>query len=262
MMFRLLLTAVFLSHAIVANSFAQPAAAAESAPPLPGREKIGEALGKPVYRDEIRSKKKQEMTAELYRLFARPAVARYREKHKAEIEPTETELTAAQKALDREHAERTKDERPQLLEKQREIQEQLKSRDLTDEVRRKLNHEQSLIDLRLKPPGRMFARFVLNNWKFQKHLYDTYGGGRILWQQAGLEAYDANRKWLEDLEAKGEFKITDAALRGTFYEYWTSQDGSPFLIEDPERIRKEFLEPTWSPKVNPRRDSEPEKAGN
>jgi hypothetical protein len=86
---------------------------------------------------------------------------------------------------------------------------------------------------------------VLNHWKFQKHLYDSYGGGRILWQQAGQEAFDATRAWLETLEKQGEFTITDPALRKKFYEYWTRDHGA-FLTADPVRIRQEFLEPEWA----------------
>ena len=96
-----------------------------------------------------------------------------------------------------------------------------------------------------KPPGRFFAQFVLGNWKFQRHLYDEYGGGRILWQQAGLEAFDAMHAWLKDLEKQGKFQITDEKLRATFYEYWTTMKHGPFLTDDKKRIRETFLEPEW-----------------
>lgn len=240
---------------LVVTAFILLAAGAPLVADPESREKIGEVQGKPVYRDEIRSKTKSAIATELHVLFARPAAAKYRKRHKAEIEPTEAELAAAQEVFDRQHAERIRDELPELREKRARIEEQLKAKDLSAEQREKLEHEREFLDLQSKPPGRMFASFMLKNWKFQKHLYDTYGGGRILWQQAGLEAYDANRKWLEDLEANGEFKITDPKLRTAFYEYWNSQDGSPFLTEDPERIRKEFLEPEWAPAAKAKPDA-------
>jgi hypothetical protein len=44
---------------------------------------------------------------------------------------------------------------------------------------------------RLRPPERSFAEFMLGHWKFQRHLYDKFDGGRILFRQARLEAFDA-----------------------------------------------------------------------
>ncbi len=104
---------------------------------------------------------------------------------------------------------------------------------------------------RQRPPGEVFAVFVLNNWKFQRHLYNEYGGGRILWQQAGLEAFDATHKWLKAQEKSGAFKITDPKLRSVFYKYWTTQNHGSFLIDDKELIRRKFLEPEWSKKPSP-----------
>jgi hypothetical protein len=89
---------------------------------------------------------------------------------------------------------------------------------------------------------------LLKGWKFQKHLYERYGGGRILWQQGGLEAFDAFHKWLQALEKEGKFRISDPKLRGLFYEYWTTMDHGSFMTDDRERIRTEFLEPEWRPK--------------
>jgi hypothetical protein len=38
-------------------------------------------------------------------------------------------------------------------------------------------------------------------------------------------------------------------LRSTFYEYWTTMKHGEFLTDDEERIRREFLEPEWMPKL-------------
>src|SRR5439155_238667 len=67
---------------------------------------------------------------------------------------------------------------------------------------------------------------------------------RILWQQAGMEAFDATRTCMEAFEKQGEFKITDAKLRAKLYEYWT-RENHPGLFTDKEVIRKQFLEPEW-----------------
>lgn len=99
----------------------------------------------------------------------------------------------------------------------------------------------------LKGDPKVFARFLLSNWKLQKHFYDNYGGGRILWQRMGQEAFDATKAWLEAREKAGDFKVTDPQLKETMLLYWNKSHG-PFLTADKERIRKEFLEPEWLPK--------------
>ena len=87
---------------------------------------------------------------------------------------------------------------------------------------------------------------MLNNWKFQRFLYDNFGGGRILWQQAGIEAFDAMHKWLLAQEKAGKFQVADAELRTTLFRYWTTQKHGSFLVTDKARIRSEFLEPEWA----------------
>jgi hypothetical protein len=211
------------------------------------REQIGEVLGKPVYRDEIRTGKGRREQDELHRLLSAPVMEKYCETHKANIEPTQAELDTATKVFDRRHSERIRDKVPKLREELRAIENQLAADGLTEQQRTKLEVKKLSVETRLQPPGRDFAEFVLGNWKLQRHLYDKYGGGRVLWQQAGLEAFDAMHEWLKSHEKKGDFRITDPKLRAEFYEYWTRSHG-PFMIEEPERIRTEFLEPEWAPK--------------
>jgi hypothetical protein len=217
-------------------------------PEKPEREQIGEVLGKPVYRDQIRTGKDIHLRDELQRLLGAPVLQKYREQHKAEVEPTKAEIDAAAIVFDRDHQARIKDEEPQMRERLAAVEQELAKPGLTPERQKELERDRTVLQIQLKPPGRFFAQFVLDNWKFQRHLYDRFGGGRILWQQAGLEAFDAMHKWLQAQEEAGQFKITDPRLRASFYEYWTTMNHGAFLIEDKERIRKEFLEPEWAPK--------------
>lgn len=210
----------------------------------PAREQIGEVLGQPVFRDEIRTGKGIQLRNELHRLFTVPVLKAYREQHGADIEPTEKELAAATEYFDRAHRERIKQSEPKLRERLADIEQELLRADLKEERRKRLERDHSALEMKLNPPGRPFAAFVLENWKLQTHLYHKYGGGRILWQQAGIEAFDACRTWLEACERNGDFKITDPQLRTAFYEYWTTLDHGAFLTDDKERIR-EFLEPKW-----------------
>ena len=50
---------------------------------------------------------------------------------------------------------------------------------------------------------------TLMNWKLQRLLDDKLGGGRILWQQFGIDAFDAMQRSLKQHEAAGDFTITD-----------------------------------------------------
>ena len=89
--------------------------------------------------------------------------------------------------------------------------------------------------------------------KFQKHLYDNYGGGRGLMTPMGIDAFDAQRKWVEERERLGEFQIPDLKLREKFYEYWS--DGKERFgvrfIDDLGQVKANFTLP-WvatSPEV-------------
>jgi hypothetical protein len=56
-------------------------------------------------------------------------------------------------------------------------------------------------------------------WKTMRALYRQYGG-RIIFQQAGPEPLDALRRFLEDGEKQGDFRIADPALEPTFWRYF------------------------------------------
>ena len=215
------------------------------------REQIGEVLGKPVFRDDIRDAKDFPLKDELHRLFTVPVMQKYRRAHRAEIKPTDEEILEVTAYFDKQHRQRIRKKEPELRKQLKEVEEQLARRGLANEKQQKLEVEKLVLQTQLKPPGRFFAVFMLNNWKFQRHLYDRYGGGRILWQQAGVEAFDAMRTWLEAHEQNGDFKITDPALRTSFYKYWTTMDHGSFLTDDKERIRAGLLEPEWAPRRPP-----------
>ncbi|TWT79686.1 hypothetical protein CA13_10920 [Planctomycetes bacterium CA13] len=216
------------------------------------REQIGEVLGRPVYRDEIRVGKDVSLSDELHRLFTAPVTQQYRQTHKDKIAPTLAEIAAATKHFDNQHRERIKGQEPALRRQLKSVKEQLTLKGLTEENKQKLTIEKMTLQARLNPPGKSFAAWMLNNRKFQLHLHQTYGGGRILFQQAGMEAFDATQKWLETLERDGKFKISDPKLRSVLYHYWTTQNHGPFLMDDKKRIH-EFLEPEWM-KQSPSQD--------
>lgn len=252
------------------------------------REKIGEVMGKPVYRDELR--REQSRVDELNRLFLAPVLAKYRDDHRAEFTPSELEIEAARKVFHKQQVQQRKDREAEVrdelqavvkllqdrdrsslreqLESKRtgleselrtlededaevrdllqEVVESLQEPDLPADARAELESLKKRYESELQTPGQMLAKFVLVNWKFQLHLYKNFGGGRLLWQQGGIEAVDAMRSFIETQERKGAFKIADEDLRERFYSEWTALESDPFVIKDKERIRAEFLEPEWA----------------
>jgi len=62
------------------------------------------------------------------------------------------------------------------------------------------------------------ARMFIVAWKTERELHRKYGG-RIIFQQAGLEALDARRKLFEEAEKAGDLKFDDAGVRHLFYYY-------------------------------------------
>ena len=81
------------------------------------------------------------------------------------------------------------------------------------------------------------AREMIETWKFYGHLYRKYGRGRILFQQFGIEPFDALKKWLAEQEKKRFFIIYDDEARKIFWDYWVRDHGS-FI--DPADIKAEY----------------------
>lgn len=181
----------------------------------------------------------------------------YYTEHKAALVPSDAEIEFTMKFFMKKQEEELEERSPEYRARLARIQEELADSNLDDTKRKKLENEKYNIDYELAARdnpqyaevARGFWRWWLERWKLQRHLYDNFGGGRILWQQAGLEAFDANRKWIESMEAKGEFTISDPELREKLYAYWTRQP-PPFLSDKPERI-KEFLSPEWALPAKP-----------
>ncbi|MGC1274692.1 MAG: hypothetical protein WBC44_13380 [Planctomycetaceae bacterium] len=215
--------------------------------PVP-REQIGAVLGQPIYRDQLR--KKFPVRDELFRLIE-PALQKYQEQHRKQIEPTDAELTFAADAFRRENPEHWREQDAEWKADLAEIRALVADPDFAklpaDERKAAAIRQRHL---ETSDAARDFARFILDSRKFNRHLYETFGGGRIVWQQGGVEAFDAHHRWLGSLEKRGDFSFADQELRAIFYEYWTNErQHRSFLStpeKNPERI-EEFLNPEWFP---------------
>ncbi len=268
----------------------------------PKRDQIGTVLGKPVYRNELRTTAPAPSEEdELHRLFLDPLLEKYIAAHQAELEVTPAELATVETLLEKhskpkplatpaeikESLQRVNEElrkkrsefsRAYLEQSKRDLEGMLRGEipvPLTEDQRSAVNSvsvkqlkqvnaqlarpnlpllervsltfDKWSLEQQITHPFRMVAAMLYGNWKLQRHFYDHFGGGRVLWQQAGYEAFDAYRRWLESEERQGNFKINDPKMRQVFYRYW-QQSHAPFLFSDAEQIRSQFLEPDWVPR--------------
>ncbi|HEY4583405.1 MAG TPA: hypothetical protein VIG88_11175 [Lysobacter sp.] len=170
------------------------------AAPLQARERIGTSLGKPVYRDQLTGATEAERAQSAQALFVAPALDEYFRANRAALQPAAAELARVSKAL---AARRACD--PAGL------------------------HDAATRDF--------VARHLLANRNLLRHVHSRFGGGRLLFQQAGIEAFDATRRLIEQLEAQRRLAFDDADVRRLAFDYWT-RDHGPFLIDDPVRIRR------------------------
>lgn len=225
--------------------FLTPAFPAQQ-PPDPDHEKIGTVMGQAVYRDQLRTGKNISQRDELFRLFAQPVKEHYISDRRKALVPNEREIAFAAKYFCQNQQIRRLSQKEKNMIRQQimTIDKQLKTDRLTKTQQQDLKAQQTELQACLDMPCRTFARFMLDRWKFQRHLYLTYGKGRILWQQAGVEAFDAMYRWLQDREKQGEFSIDDPQLHSLFYTYWTTQKHGSFLTSDQKRIH-DFLKPKW-----------------
>ena len=230
-------------------------------PPPKERERIGEVLGKPVYRDQIDEKSfdddmTESLEEELTRLFCAQPMQKYLAKHQLEFEPTPAELKAAAA-----HSlEGRRETKKRFVARLRAIETKLAAERIA-ERRLKLienrDSEQEVIDVLEQDAPEEILRYSIVQLKVQRHLHGRFGG-RVLLQQFGPESIDAHRKLVEELEKNGDFKITDKVLRAALYKQWDVDEGSIWLTDDKEEIRK-MLYPEWLPQEAVKTAAKPDK---
>lgn len=214
------------------------------------REKIGEALGQSIYRDQL--DESRDLYGQLHKLFRMPFQKKWIEVNKKELEVNDWDIEYAVKYFEKQYNEELKDkdsevnQRIALVKKEvAEIETQLSNKDLPSAERENLQMKKNFWQGMLTPPGKDFAKRLLSGWKYDRFLYDHYGGGRVIWEQQGLVAFDAMLRWLQFHETRGDFKITDPKLHNAFYSYWKDNENSPFFLDE-QKIQKEFLHPPWA----------------
>ena len=98
--------------------------------------------------------------------------------------------------------------------------------------------EAKMIEEEIRKIGRKYVK----SWKINKALYKKHGG-RVIFQQAGLEPLDAYRILLKNAEKAGAFQIIDKQYEVGFWRYFTNDAMHTFL--DKEEATKAFDTPWW-----------------
>lgn len=193
------------------------------------RERIGSALGKDIYRDQLKSN--PPTYTEVVQLFMAPAMEQFERQHWEQSDMTDEEIRegviwltkqtqlAGGEAWERWQAE-TIELQANVDQRLREGQRQLDDPATLDEQRPQSKTMLRVVALERTHPHATEVWLLLHGRKFEQYLFDNYGGGRIIHQQLGPEALDARRKLLLELEVAGKFQITDPKLRKLAYDYW------------------------------------------
>lgn len=83
----------------------------------------------------------------------------------------------------------------------------------------------------LRPLLRDRAIPWVRTWKINQSLFKKYGG-RVIFQQAGVEPLDAYRDFLTEQKKKGTFRFMDEAAELSFWKYFTDNSMHTFLGKD------------------------------
>lgn len=239
--------------AVTPSALAQPAQ----------RTAIGQVLGKPVYRDEIRMGPGFTVADELRRLFLAPVEKQYRTQNRKETEMTQEQLDAAAKHFHKQEAERLAGPegasiRAEVRKSIAAVEAKLADPTMDKRQRAGLLEEKQIYERQLVNDIDRFrimvAVFVPQQY-FGRHLHLNYGGGRVLVTKFGTYAFDAQRRWVEEREKQGDFRIDDAELRRQLFTMWEQYDATPrrgtsFVSAAPEHVRL-LTEPGWLPPAKP-----------
>lgn len=160
------------------------------------------------------------------------------------IEPTAEELDAFVLKIE----EKEKQDQIKMQEDRAKLIQELKGSSLSDREReQKESHLKTIerilkatgeskektkgMEEQMRPMKRQMAQQFVRVWKINKALYKKYGG-RVIFQQAGVEPLDAYRDFLKEHEKKGSFQILDKKYEASFWRYFTNDAMHTFYSQD------------------------------
>ena len=193
------------------------------------RDRIGTALGKDIYRDEL--KDNPPTYHQIVQLFMAPAMEEFEQERWEAVEMTDDEIRAGVEWMEAETKKQggarweqwqaqSMQQKSDVDKRLAEIVSQLDNPATPENERPLLKTALRVTALESTHPHAGEVWLTMHRRKFEMYLYRNYGGGRIIHQQFGPEALDARRKLLLKFEEAGKFQITDPELRQLAYDYW------------------------------------------
>lgn len=160
------------------------------------------------------------------------------------IEPTEEELDAFVLKTE----EKKQQHQIKMEEDRHKLKQELEDSSLSNREReQKKSHLQAIENIlkttrevkeqtrgmeeQMRPMKRQMAQHFVRTWKINKALYEKYGG-RVIFQQAGVEPLDAYRDFLKEQEKKGSFEILDKHYDAGFWRYFMNDAMHTFYSKD------------------------------
>lgn len=202
-------------------------------------DEVGHILGSSIYRADLSYDRENGAADHLQRRILHPMIASYQSANSEELAPQTFELVAANARINADFKNFLGENAKELFRELVSVEAALRSEGLDDAEKEQLLATRASINAQLEPPKPQHVWLYVMNWKFQQHLYDTYGGGRVLLQNFGPEAVDATVSWLKSREAAGDFEIKDEELRTAFYEQWQIETQfSPEITPKAEQVEK------------------------
>jgi len=170
------------------------------------------------------------------------------------IEPTNEELNAfvvKTEEKEKQHQGKMEEDRVKLMRdlkneslspREREQKEShLKTIESILETTREMKEKTRGMEEQVHPMKRQMARQFVRAWKINKALYEKYGG-RVIFQQAGVEPLDAYRDFLKEQEKKGAFQILDKRYEPIFWRYFMNDAMHTFYSKNEG---EKFISTPW-----------------
>ncbi|MBZ2163339.1 hypothetical protein [Alteromonas stellipolaris] len=202
---------------------------------------LARVFEKNIYQSDLKNEGGRDLS--LQQVIIPKLLEGYKAKKNISFEPTNEEMEHFKIWFNKRNPNHKQESKEREKESLARIRELAKSKQLTDENTQRLVSEFLEYSKNTASMDEQMANFVLPYRKSQIYFYNNYGGGRLLWQQRGTEAFDAFHNWLKSQEKKGNFMILAEEDRKEFYQYWNKESG--FLSDDKETITQ-FLKPEWS----------------
>lgn len=204
-----------------------------------GDTRIGTILGKPLFQRDRNPN--VSLSDDVLRLFIHPLQKDYQRQH-ADARITDKEVAQFNHAQRIRHAAQLKEYQQKLARNA----EQLKGRDPESKPYQELLQQKQVFEAVIKgarsPPSDL--TYFLSRWKFQKHIYEHYGGGRILLSAFGPSAYDAQKKWLSECRKLKKYEAIDPEIRRFLENDRDEQSLGWRLTDDPDQVEAAF-KPMW-----------------